>query len=106
MLAVAEAEDLDVFHRDWPAGGRDVPGRSMQDPVVGSGEGPFLDCDISGDVHVVDPDVRVGEGLEPAGVELSAGRLSVAGHPAWSAVDDIVGEYAGEPLDVVSVEGL
>src|SRR5690242_10436798 len=99
VLAVAEAEHLDVIHRDRAAGGRDVPGRTVQDALVGSGEGSFLNGDISGDVQVVDLDVRVGEGFEPAGEELSAGRLSLTGHPAWSFVDDIIGEHTGEPVD-------
>lgn len=48
-------------------------------------------------VHVLDLDVHVGEGLEPAGIELGAGRLSLAVHPAWCAEDSIVGKHAGNP---------
>ena len=53
MLAVAVAEHVDIVHGDPAAGGRDVAGRAVQDAVVGSGEGSFLDGDIVGDVDAV-----------------------------------------------------
>ena len=106
VLAVAEAEHLEIVHRDRAAGGRDITSRTVQGALVGSGEGAFLDGDISGDVDAVDLDMRIGEGLEPVGEELRAGRLSLAVDPAWCAENGVVGEHAGEPVDVVGVEGL
>ena len=58
MQAVAVAEHVDVVHRDRAAGRRDIAGRAVQDTLMGSGEGAFLDRDVSGDVEVVDLDVR------------------------------------------------
>src|SRR6516225_9998186 len=104
VLAVAVVEHVDVIDCDGAAGGRDVAGWAAQDAVVCSGKDAFLDCDIAGDVEGMDIDVGVGEGTEPAGEELSAGRLSLAGDPAWRAVGNVVGEHAGEPVDVMSVE--
>ena len=82
VQAVAVAEHVDIVQGDRAAGRRDITGRAVQDTLVGSGEGAFLDRDIAGDVRVADLDVRVGEGAEPAGVELGAGRLSLAVDPA------------------------
>ena len=85
MLPVAVAEYVDVVHRDPAAGGCDVAGRAVQDAVVRSGEGAFLDGDVAGDVQGVNLDVCVGEGAPPAGEELSARGLAVAADPpgAW-----------------------
>ncbi len=105
VLAVAEAERLDVVHRDRAPGGRDITRRTVQGAPVGSGEGAFLNGGIAGDVQGVHLDVRVGERAEPAGEELRTGRLSVPAHPAWRGEDHIVGEHAGEPVDVVGVKG-
>ena len=74
--------------------------------MVGPGEGALLDGDVAGDVQAVDLDVRVGEGAEPAGEELGAGRLALAAHPAWRPEDDVVCEHAAEPVDVMGVERL
>jgi hypothetical protein len=63
-----------------------------------------VDGDVVEDVNVPDLDVRVGEGLEPAAVELDAGRLALAASPARRREDDVVGEHLREPVDVVSVE--
>ena len=73
MLAVSEAEYVDIVQGDPAAGGRDVTGRAVQHAVAGPGEGAFLDRDIAGEVERMNLDVRVGEGAEPAGEELSAG---------------------------------
>jgi hypothetical protein len=78
----------------------------VQRTVVGSGEGALLDGDVAGDVHGVDVDVGVGEGIPPAREELRAGRLPLAAYPTWRVVGDIVGEDAGESVDVMGVEGV
>ena len=96
---------MDVVKRDRAAGGRDVASRTVQGALVGSGEGTFLHGDIADDVQGVNLDVYVGEGAEPAGEELSAGRLPLAAHPAWCAEDDIVGEHAGEAAEDQLVTG-
>jgi hypothetical protein len=75
MQAFAVAEHVDIFQGDRAAGRRDITGRAVRDTLVGSGEGAFLDRDVSGDVDVVDLDVRVREGAEPAGEEPGTGRL-------------------------------
>src|SRR6185437_2566706 len=67
VFPVEVAEYVDVVHRDRAAGGGDVAGRAVQGAVVGSGEGALLDDDVAGDVHGVDIDVGVGEGVPPAG---------------------------------------
>ena len=64
VLAVAEAQHLDVVEADGAAGWWDVAGRGVEDAVVGPGERAFLDGDVVDEVHVVDLDVRVGEGAE------------------------------------------
>jgi hypothetical protein len=67
-----------MVRRDPAAGGRDAAGWGMQDPIVGSGEGAFLDGDIADNVKGVHVDVRVGEGAEPACEELGTRRLALA----------------------------
>ena len=61
MLAVAEAEHLDVVQADCAAGWRDVARRGVKDAVVGPAECAFLDGDVVDEVNVVDLDVPVGE---------------------------------------------
>src|SRR6185437_2705401 len=106
VQAVAVAEHVDVVHRGPAAGGGDVAGRAVQGAIVGAGENALLHGDVAGDVHRVDVDVGVGEGVPPAGEELRAGGLPLAAHPARRTVGDIVGEHAGEPVDVMGVEGV
>jgi len=48
----------------------------------------------------------VGEGAEPAGEELGTGRLSLAADTARRVVGNVVGEHAGEPVDVMGVKGV
>ena len=64
MRAVAVAEHVAVVRRDRAASGRNVADRAVQDAVVRSGEGAFLDGDIAADVQAVDLDVCVGEGAD------------------------------------------
>src|SRR5262249_47919307 len=78
VLAVAEAEHLDVVHLDRTAGWRYVAHGAAEHPVVRSGECALLDGDVVDDVQAVDLHVRVWEGGEPAAVELDAGGLSLA----------------------------
>src|SRR6516164_2208847 len=106
VLAVAEAEHLDVGHRDRPSGGRDAAARAGQGASVGSREGALLDGDVAVHVQRVYLDVRVGERAEPAREELGAGRLAPAADPAGRLEDDVVGQHAGEPVDVMGVERL
>jgi len=106
VLTVAEAEHLDIGHRDRPPGGRDVAGRAVQDAPVGPGEGAFLDGDVAGHVQGVHLDVRIGEGAEPGREEPRAGRLALAAYPAGRMEDDIIGQHAAEPVDVVGVKRL
>jgi hypothetical protein len=73
VLAVAEAEHLDVVQADNAAVWWDVAGAAVEDSVMRSGERSLLDGDVVDDVEVVDLDVPVGECGEAAAVELGAG---------------------------------
>jgi hypothetical protein len=50
MLAVPEAEHLDVTDPNGPAGRRDVARRALEDAVVRAGECALLDGDVVDDV--------------------------------------------------------
>src|SRR6476659_7475421 len=104
MLALAEAQDLDVAQVDGPTGWRYLACGGVKNAVVGPAEGPFLYGDVIDEVNVVDLDVPVGEGGQPAGVELDAGGLSLAAHPARCLEDDVVRQHGGEAFDVVGVK--
>ena len=45
---------------------------------MGSAEGALFDRDVVDEVDVVDLDVSIGVGGQPAAVELDAGRLALA----------------------------
>lgn len=51
-------------------------------------------------------DVCVGEGAEPAAVQLDAGVPSRAAHPARRPADDVVRKHFCEPVEVMGVERL
>jgi hypothetical protein len=78
MLAVLEAEHLDITDPDGAAGRRDVAHRAVEDAVVGAGECALLDGNVVDNVKAVHIDMRVRKGAEPTAIELNAGRLSLA----------------------------
>ena len=67
MLAVAEAEDLDIVHFDRAARRRNVPHGTVQNAVLRPREGAFLNCDVVDDVNGFDFDTRIRECSEPTG---------------------------------------
>src|SRR5690349_19927339 len=103
MLARAEEQDLGVALADGLTGWRYLAYQGVTDTVEGCSEGAFLYNDVIDEVNVVDHDVPVGEGGQPAAVELHAGGLSLATHPAWFLEDDVVRPHGGEAFDVVGV---
>jgi len=90
VLAVAEAKHLDVVDCDRAAGGRDVPRWGVQDALVGAGEDALFNGDAVDEVNVVDLDVSVGEGGEPAAEEFGTSCLPLAAHPTGRLEDDVV----------------
>src|ERR1700740_2913215 len=105
MLAVPEAEHLDVTDPNGPAGWRDVAHRALEDAVVRAGECAFLDGDVVDDVKAVHIDMRVRKGAEPVAIELNAGCLSLATQPTGRLEDDLAREHLRKPIDVVGIEG-
>jgi hypothetical protein len=67
MLAVAEAEDLDIVHFDRAACRRNVPHGTVQNAVLRPRECTFLNCDVVDDVNGFDFDTRIRECSEPTG---------------------------------------
>ena len=67
MLAVAEAEDLDIVHFDRAACRRNVPHGTVQNAVLRPRECAFLNCDVVDDVNGFDFDTRIRECSEPTG---------------------------------------
>ena len=82
MLAIAEAEHLNVVQPHGAAGRWDVARRAVKDSVVIPRECALLNHEFVDDVNAVDFDVRVRKGFEPAAVERDAGRLSLTAYPA------------------------
>jgi hypothetical protein len=78
----------------------------VEDAVMDPSESALLNGDVTADLNVFDLDVGVGEGAEPAGVELETRVLTFASHPARGREDDAVGEHLGEAVYVVGVEGV
>jgi hypothetical protein len=53
-------------------------------------------------VHV---NVRIGEGTEPAAVELDASGLSLTAQSTWRLKDDILCEHFSKAVQIVGIEG-
>jgi hypothetical protein len=69
MLAVPKTEHLDVSDSDGATGRWDFAHRPFEHAGVRACECALLDGDVADDVKVVQLDVRVAEGAEPAAVE-------------------------------------
>src|SRR5215469_7381439 len=106
MLAVAKTEHVDVVDRYGAARRWNVSHGTAEHAIVRAGERAFLDGHIIDEVHGFDVDMRIRKGGEPAAEERGAGRLSHAPDPARRLEDDIVRKDFGEPVDVVSIEGI
>src|SRR5262245_32708311 len=78
VLAIAEAEHLDVADRDGAAGPRHLAGRAAQNARVRPAERSLLDGNVAGDVQGVDVHVRVRKGAEPAAEEFGACLLALS----------------------------
>src|SRR5215472_8075785 len=105
MLAVLEAEHLDVADANGAACWRHVTRRAMKNAKLSTGERALLHGNIVDNVQVVHVDMRIGEGAEPATEELNTGRLSLAAQATRRLEGDIVRERFRKSLDVVCVEG-
>ena len=104
MLAIAKAEHLYLIQPDRTASRRDISHGAAEDAFVRTHERAFLDRDIIEDVNVVDFDVRVWKGNEPAPKELRAGCLTFPVYPTRRFKNHIVREHFRKALDVVGVE--
>src|SRR5690348_17761097 len=80
MLVLTEADHLDVVHLNGFTRGRDVSRRGFQNALVSASECAFFNGEIARQLHLVDRNLAVGEGVEPAFVECGAGWLSTAAH--------------------------
>ena len=76
MLAVAEAEDLDIVHFDRAARRWNVPHGIVQNAVLRPRECAFLNCDVVDDANGFDFDTRLRECSEPTGRRIFFERLS------------------------------
>ena len=65
MLAVAEAQHLDVGDLYRPAGRQHIAGGAGQYAVVRAGERAFLDCDVVDEANGVDVDAEVSRMGDP-----------------------------------------
>src|SRR5260370_6587614 len=104
MLAVPEAEHLDVGDTDGAAGRRDLAHRAVEDAVVRAGECTLLNGDVVDHVKAAHIDMRVRKGVEPARKKLNAGGFSLTMHPTGRFESDIIGKHVRETVDVVGIK--
>ena len=103
MLAVPEAEHVNVRNPDPAAGRRNVARRGVEDALVRAGEGAFLNGHVVDDMNAVHVQVRVRKRVSAA-IERQAGGLSRAAHPARRLEDDIICEHLRKPVEIVGVK--